>query len=536
VATGEARLAAGLAAVLDAEAGLLLLDPPMAAQRYYALELARLADRENHINHTSQAPGTIQTGARFELAANAASTEEAERAFALGAESIGLFRSEMLFLDQPSPPDETAQLQIYQRLLKTAGGRMVIIRTLDAGGDKPLPYLHLPAEENPALGYRAIRIYREFETLFRTQLRALLRASASGPLRIMIPMVTTSDEARWVKNIFQEEKAHLSATGLPFNPATQLGAMIEVPAAAYALPVLGQEFDFFSIGSNDLLQYFAATDRADARLAHLYTPTNPAFLQLLKNIVDQAHAQQKWIGLCGEMAGQIRCLPLLLGLGLDEISVSANVLRDLKMELAAWQLAESRQLLLTALGCPSSRAVEALLAQPADRTPLALLTPDLVLLDAVAADKFEAIKLATDRLFVLGRTQQPRALERAVWEREQIGSTGFGHAFAIPHGKSGALRSNSLVLVKFKTPVAWDSLDGEPVKIMILVAIREADAHTQHMSILAKLARRVMDETFREELQQAADGTTICDYVNACIGASPRVRPAAAAAPSLREL
>jgi fructose-specific PTS system IIA-like component len=490
----------GQQVVLDADAGILVLNPDAATRRYYELEFHRIADREAYLAKAGENPAVTKDGHRLEIAANTASAEETERAFALGAEGIGLFRSEMLFFDRDGAPDEEEQFQTYRKLLHLAKGWPVIIRTLDAGGDKPLPYLKLPAEDNPALGYRAVRIYGEFESLFRTQIRALLRASAFGQVKILIPMVATVDEARWVKKIISEEQIRCKKDGIPVAANIPIGAMIEVPAAAFAMEALAHEFDFFSIGTNDLLQYFAATDRADSRLAHLYSPANPAFLRLLKQIVDNARALGKWIGLCGEMAGQTRLLPLLAGLGLDEISVGAMRIRDLKLELAVWETAECRQLLSAALNCQTAKEVDELLARTVSSTEAPLIDPELIVLEAVAPGKMEAIKLASDKLYVLGRTENPRELEQAVWEREQLGSTGFGHEFAIPHCKSDAVRSNSLVLVKFKTPVEWDSLDEQPVKVMILLAIRLGHADSKHMAILARLARRIVDDAFREKI------------------------------------
>ena len=490
----------GQQVVLDADAGILVLNPDATTRRYYELEFRRIADREAYLAKAGAHPAITKDGHRLEIAANTASVEETERAFALGAEGIGLFRSEMLFFDRDAAPDEEEQFLIYRKLLNVAKGWPVIIRTLDAGGDKPLPYLKLPAEDNPALGYRAVRIYGEFESLFRTQIRALLRASAFGRVKILIPMIAAVDEARWVKRIISEEQIRCKKDGIAFATNIPVGAMIEVPAAAFAMEALAREFDFFSIGTNDLLQYFAATDRADSRLAHLYSATNPAFLCLLKQIVDNARSLGKWVGLCGEMAGQTRLLPLLTGLGLDEISVGATRIRDLKLELAAWEIAECRQLLSVALNCQTAKEVEELLARTVSSTEAPLIDPELIVLEAEAAGKMEAIKLASDKLYVLGRTDNPREVEQAVWEREQLSSTGFGHEFAIPHCKSDAVRANSLVLVKFKTPVEWDSLDEQPVKVMILLAIRMGHADSKHMAILSKLARRIVDDEFREKI------------------------------------
>lgn len=511
----------GQEAIIDADAGVLVMNPPERARRYYDRECQRIADRQAYIKKSSVRPARTKDGQRIEIAANIASAEETAAVFAAGAEGIGLFRTEMLFLDRNSPPDEAEQFQAYCRVLKAAGDRPVIIRTLDVGGDKPLDYLKLPVEENPFLGCRAVRLYPKFEPLFRTQIRALIRASAQGKLKLLIPMISTVDEVRWVKQIIAEEQARCRDEKIKFDPALPVGAMIEVPAAAFAMDELCRMLDFFSIGSNDLLQYFTATDRANASLKNLCNPLLPAFLRLLKQIIDDAHAHKKWIGLCGEMGGQVEWLPLLVGLGLDEISATAPVIGRLKAELAGWATSECKQLLAEALNCVTAGEVETILKKTATRPGVPLIEPELILIEDGATTKEEAIKLVTDRLYVLGRTDDSRGLEQAVLQREQSYSTGFGHGFAIPHCKTDAVRFNSLVLVKLKTPVDWNALDGKPVGVVILLALRENDKATKHMQVLAKLARRLMDEGFRVRLESETDPNALYKLLKENLGIEP---------------
>ena len=500
-------------AVLDADAGVLVTELNDAARRYYKLEFQRLASRQLRVKQFASQPAKTKDGHRIEIAANIASADEAAESFAAGAEGIGLFRTEMLFFDRESAPDENEQFEIYCRVLAAAGGRPAIIRTLDVGGDKPLDYLKLPAEENPFLGYRAVRIYAEFETLFRTQIRALIRASAHGNLKIMIPMVATVDEVRWVKKIVAEEQSNCTSNKILFDKAMQVGVMIEVPSAALAVDALGREADFFSIGSNDLLQYFMAVDRANPRVAELYNPLQPAFLRLLKQIVDTARAQKKWIGLCGEMGGQARFLPLLVGLGLDEISVAAPAIANLKNEFSTLNFSDCQQLLNSTLNCATANDVAVLLEKFASRHPAPLLDADLILVDSDAVSREEVIKQAVSQLYVLGRTKNPRAVEATIWEREKIYSTGFGHGFAMPHCKTNAVQSNSLVLIKLHAPVAWPSLDNQPVSVVILLAMRETNSETEHMKVFAKLARHVMNEEFRARLQSESDPKKLCEFL-----------------------
>lgn len=500
----------GQEAVVDADVGVLVTQLTDKARRFYSLERQRIAGRQARLRRLSALPAATRDGHRIEVAANIATAREAAAAFEAGAEGIGLFRTEMLFLDRETAPDEAEQLAAYREVLAAANNRPVVIRALDVGGDKKLNYLRLPEEENPFLGCRAVRIYPQFETLFRTQVRALIRASAFGKLSIMIPMIATVDEARWVRGIIAEEQKKFTVDKVNFDAAMPVGAMIEVPSSAFAMDALCREFDFFSIGSNDLLQYFMAADRMNSRLGTLYDPLQPAFLSLLKQIADAARAHGKEISLCGEMGGQTRFAPLLVGLGLDKISAAAPAIAGIKAELATSDLADCYELIAQVVRCATAAEVSARLQQFALRHSPLLLEPDLIIVDSDAATKEEAIKQATDRLFVLGRTEDSRAVEEAVWQREATYSTGFGHGFAIPHCKSAGVRFNSLVLLKPRTPIAWNSLDGQPVSVVILLAIREEQGDSTHMKVLAKLARKVMSMTFRSQLEMENDPAGLC--------------------------
>lgn len=505
-------------AVVDADIGVLVTKLTGTARRYYGMERQRLDGRQVALRNFSGKPARTRDGHAIEIAANIATVEEATRAFAAGAEGIGLFRTEMLFLDRAAAPDEAEQHDIYHRVIEAADGRPVIIRTMDIGGDKALDYLNLPPEHNPFLGYRAVRIYPQFEALFRTQVRALVRASAYGPLRVMLPMISTLDEIRWAKKIIAEEQARCAAESISFDKTMQIGAMVEVPSAGFAMKEFCREMDFFSIGSNDLLQYFMAVDRADLRIASLYNPLQPAFLRFLKEIVDAARACNKWIGLCGEMGGQKRYLPLLAGLGLDEISVSAPAISGLKAELSRLELEDCRKLFASALECITAEEVGDLLNKFSAEHTLPLLAPEMIVINADASTKEEAIKRGVDLLYIHGRTEQPRVLEEAIWQRESTYSTGFGHGFAIPHCKSSAINANSLVVLKFPQPVPWDSLDKKPVRVVILMAIRDSDGATEHMKIISTLARQVMHEEFRANIENEQNPNSLCAYLKSKIG------------------
>lgn len=265
-------------------------------------------------------------GKHFELAANIGTPKDLKGVHANGAEAVGLYRTEFLYMDSPDFPSEEDQFQAYKAVLEGMEGKPVVVRTMDIGGDKELPYLDLPHEMNPFLGYRALRISLSElgDAMFRTQLRALLRASAYGTLRVMFPMVATLKEFRAAKQMFEEEKAKLVAEGVAVSDSIQVGIMIEIPAAAVLADKFAKEVDFFSIGTNDLIQYTMAADRMSEKVSYLYQPYNPSILRLIKNVIDAAHAEGKWAGMCGEMAGDQTAVPLLVGMGLDEFSMSAT--------------------------------------------------------------------------------------------------------------------------------------------------------------------------------------------------------------------
>ena len=276
------------------------------------------------------APTVTADGKHFELAANIGTPKDVEGVNDNGAEAVGLYRTEFLYMDSQDFPTEEDQYEAYKAVLEGMNGKPVVVRTMDIGGDKELPYFDLPKEMNPFLGYRALRISisETGNQMSRTQLRALLRASVHGKLRIMFPMVALLTEFRTAKGILEEEKAKLVAEGVAVADDIEVGIMIEIPAAAMLADQFAKEVDFFSIGTNDLIQYTMAADRMNEQVSYLYQPYNPSILRLINNVIKAAHAEGKWAGMCGEMAGDQTAVPLLVGMGLDEFSMSAtSVLR-----------------------------------------------------------------------------------------------------------------------------------------------------------------------------------------------------------------
>lgn len=296
-------------------------------------------------------------GVHVELAANIGTPNDLEGVTNNGAEAVGLYRTEFLYMGRDQLPTEDEQFESYKAVLEGMKGKPVVVRTLDIGGDKELPYLDLPKEMNPFLGFRAIRLCLEEQDIFRTQLRALLRASSYGNLKIMFPMIATLNEFRAAKALLEEEKANLTSEGVKVAEKIELGIMVEIPSTAVLADQFAKEVDFFSIGTNDLIQYTMAADRMNERVSYLYQPYNPSILRLVKMVIDAAHKEGKWAGMCGEMAGDETAIPLLLGLGLDEFSMSATSILKARSQILNLSKAEMEELAEKALQMSTTEEV-----------------------------------------------------------------------------------------------------------------------------------------------------------------------------------
>jgi fructose-specific PTS system IIA-like component len=326
----------------------------------------------------------------------------------------------------------------------------------------------------------------------------------------MIPMVSSIEEVRLCKKLIQEVSEELHAAHVPHVENLSFGIMLEVPSVAFMMEELCAEVDFFSIGTNDLTQYFLAADRENAKVADLYSSFHPAFIRLLKRIVDGAHAGGKWIGLCGELGENRIALPLLVGLGLDEISLAAPRVAATKLAIAKIKSSDCTALLTQALRCSTRESVMKLLADwPVQSDSSSMLAPELVIVGSESQTKEEVIREMVGALFSFGRAERPDLLEEAVWAREDTYSTGFGGGFAIPHCKTDEVSANSIVVLRLAQPVIWGSLDGEPVDIVIMMAIRARDHGKEHMKTLARLSRLVMRDEFRALLRQEQDPARI---------------------------
>ena len=350
------RLESGSVVLMDGYSGKVFLNPSPATRADYQ----SLAEQKEHVEEglevLRESDSVTTDGHRITLAANIELPEELDEVAACGADGIGLYRTEFLYFNRTEPPDEEEQYAVYRQVAERIAPHGVIIRTLDIGGDKPTECLDLGHEENPFLGCRAIRFCLNNPEIFKTQLRAILRAGVHGNLRMMFPMISGHEELLHAKAILQEAAGELRARGIPFRENMELGLMIEVPSAAIMADTLAREVSFFSIGTNDLLQYLMAVDRGNERIAHLHDPANPAVVRILKTVIDAAHAAGIWVGLCGELAGDIEFTPLLVGLGIDELSTGASMVPRIKKAIRSLDLQACREVVAHALS--GERAAE----------------------------------------------------------------------------------------------------------------------------------------------------------------------------------
>lgn len=343
---------------LDAVNNKVVVNPDAAAVAEYNELVQQLAKRKAELAELKELPAQTLDGFHVEIGANIGTIRDCDPALNNGAEVIGLYRTEFLFMDRDAYPNEEEQFKAYKDVVEKMGGRKVIIRTMDIGGDKELPYMNLPKELNPFLGYRAIRIGLTQREIFKDQLRALLRASEFGPLGVMFPMVIKVSELREIKALVEECRQELRARGLQGEFKMELGVMVETPAAAITADLLAQEVDFFSIGTNDLTQYTLAVDRGNEMIAELYDPFSPAVLRLIQNTINASHIERKWTGMCGELAGEELATPLLIGMGLDEFSMSAISIPKIKNIIRQLRYTECKTLVAQCLTMTSSRAIK----------------------------------------------------------------------------------------------------------------------------------------------------------------------------------
>lgn len=356
-----ARVNTGDYLILDAVNNRVYVNPTQAEIDELKTLEAKLAEEKAELAKLKDLPAVTLDGHKVEVVANIGTIRDCEGAHRNGAEGVGLYRTEFLFMDRDQLPSEEEQFIAYKEVVEAMEDRLVVLRTMDIGGDKELPYLNLPKEMNPFLGWRAVRIALDRREILHAQLRAVLRASAFGKLAVMFPMIISVEEIRELKSVLETLKAELRAEGKAFDENIQVGVMVETPSAAVNAKFLAKEVDFFSIGTNDLTQYTLAVDRGNELISHLYNPMSPSVLGLIKQVIDASHAEGKWTGMCGELAGDERATLLLLGMGLDEFSMSAISVPRIKKLIRHVNYQEVKALADEALQKPTAAEIEQLI-------------------------------------------------------------------------------------------------------------------------------------------------------------------------------
>jgi len=343
--------------IVDGNNGIVIIHPDEATIEQYEKQLEKEQEEYKLLKEFVSKPAITKDNKRIEIAANIGTPKEAKAAEENGAEGIGLYRTEFLFMNSHQLPTEEEQYEAYKQVAETLKDKPVIIRTLDIGGDKELDYMSFPKEMNPFLGYRAIRLTLDRKDIFMTQLRAILRASVHGKLKTMFPMISSLQEWRQAKSVLEEAKEQLKADNIEFDNAIEVGIMVEIPSAAVLAEQFAKEVDFFSIGTNDLVQYTLAVDRMNEKVAYLYDYFHPAVIQLIKKTIDAAHKEGKWAGMCGGMAGDPLAAPLLLGLGLDEWSMDAGSISRIKEVLSKLEQSKCESFAEEVLGLGTNEEV-----------------------------------------------------------------------------------------------------------------------------------------------------------------------------------
>jgi phosphotransferase system enzyme I (PtsI) len=343
--------------IIDGSAGLVIVNPPQDVTADYIEKKNAYSNQSILLNAIKDVKAITTDGIEITLLANISNAADMEASIAFGAEGSGLLRTEMLFMSRTSFPGEEEQFEFYKDIAIKAKGKPVIVRTLDIGGDKQLPYFNLPQEQNPFLGYRAIRISLDRKDIFITQLKAILRAGAFGNLKIMFPMISNVQEIRHAKAIVEEVKKNLASNHIALDKDMKLGIMIEIPSAAITADILAKEVDFFSIGTNDLCQYTLAVDRMNEKVKHLYDPFNPGVLRLIQNVIEQGNKHNIHTGMCGELAGDVSATLLLMGMGLREFSMSATTIPHVKNTIIRSSIAEAKKIHQYVMALDNSEAI-----------------------------------------------------------------------------------------------------------------------------------------------------------------------------------
>ena len=511
----DLNLPEGQEIIIDSNYGFLLTEINEQVRRFYDREKKKSSIVSSYLAEFVTKPATTQDKKAFKVMANVAMASEIETAIQNGADGIGLFRTEIMLMGRDSCPTEQELFEEYKKSVVLAKGNTVTIRTFDIGGDKNIDFIPLPDEKNPTLGFRGVRIYRKHQDLLHTQLSAILRASAFGPIQILIPMITAYDEVLYVSTILEEVKQELGSRSIDYDKNVKLGIMAEVPSIIYIISQLADQIDFINIGTNDLKQYFFAADRENQQVYSQYPDNHPAFLKLISKIISDAHDNNLHVCICGEMANKEQYLPYLIGADIDSLSVSIPFISKIKAAASLHNSLHCGEILEKTMQCRSSNDVPVILAEyNQNNSEKDIIETELVDLDIDCDCKAEVIKYIVDTLYLAHRTENCIKLEEDFWKRENIYSTGLGHGFAIPHCKTPHISKNSICVFRLKSHIEWKSIDNEPVNVIVAMTIKEnQDAGDTHMNIFSKLARNIVHKKFQNQLKSINNNNDIVKYL-----------------------
>ena len=506
------KLDANRQVVIDGDPGILITDPDEKILRYYRHEIAIQQKMQRLMRASAATAARTSDGHRVEIAANISSLAEVQAAIDGGAEHIGLYRTETAFMQRDRPPSGEELNELYSQVVKLAAGKSVTFRTFDIGGDKPVGYLNCGKEENPFLGFRAVRTYPQYRDLFALQLKAILSASAVGRAKILLPMIARVEELIWCREVLESVKQEMRREGRAFDERIALGIMLEVPSVLFAMEEMAEYADFFSLGSNDLAQYLFAADRGNSRLKGVSDSYAPPLLRALKLATGEAHRLGKPIGLCGELAADESMLPLLIGLGFDELSMSCPAIAGIKQALRELSFADCRTLARVLLQSPNAERVKTELRRSAvGAVKKPLLSPEMVMWGIDAADKNEAIKIMVDNLWLHQRTTAREILCDDIWAREVPFPTVVGSGFAIPHARTDAIGDSTVSVATLKQPIAWG---GVMVDTLFMLTISKSAKDNEHMKYFSTLARMLMNDEFVRQIKETQNPKALYDLIS----------------------
>lgn len=522
IETSRLRSIVGSEVIADGESGVVVSGDIARSDRYYALERKRIGDRRDFEKQRAASDESNGGIGRVTLMANASSIEDVERAMEAGAGGIGLLRTELVFGSWEKAPTEDEQYQAYRRAAEAVGAGPLTIRLFDCGGDKPLAFMPVAHETNPFLGWRGVRMYDAFADVINAQIRAILRARTAGDVRILVPMVTSVEEIEGVRKRVAEMAASLRESGIDCHGDIPIGVMLEVPAAVWIIDQLAAYSDFFSVGTNDLAQYFSAADRENPRVAGIADVFAPAFLRVIRQIAVASRRANRPFAMCGEMAGNAMAAPLLFAMGYDELSMAVESLGPVRSRLTGLDDTKCDVLLQSVSELTAAGEICTQLARfDGSAAVRSLVEPSLVICDVDCESREEVIKRLVDRLYTTGRTETPHALEQSVWARERKTSTGLGFGFAVPHCKCDHVVTNSIVVARLRKAIDWDGDEDEPTRFVFLLAVRESAAASEYMDVLKTLAVRIMDDQFRASVTEAVGAEALYNAISASLGEIP---------------